>query len=163
MKTISQRLFVFAGLLASPCATKIEPAAPVAQKPEDPRIVRLKRFLEERGCPVSKFAADFIEAADHFELDWRLLPSISYIESGGGRGYRGNNIFGWANGEYSFPSIRAAIRLVASRLGKSKLYRHKDLDGILRTYNPDETYGPRVKAIMTLLSAKRGAFAEESD
>ncbi len=163
MKTISQRLFVFAGLLASPVATKLEPAAPVARKPVDPRIVRLQRFLEERGCPVSKFAADFVEAADRFHLDWRLLPSISYIESGGGREYRGNNIFGWANGERAFPSIRAAIRVVASRLGRSRLYRHKNLDGILRTYNPDEMYGTRVKAVMFRLSAKQSALAEESD
>jgi hypothetical protein len=163
LKTVSQGLFVFAGLLATPAATKLEQALPAPCKPRDSRVVRLQRFLQERDCPVSRFASDFIEAADRFDLDWRLLPSISYVESGGGKEYRGNNIFGWGNGLQAFPSIRAGIRLVASRLAKSNLYRHKNLDEVLRTYNPNVTYGTRVKAVMVRLGKEQAYIAPESD
>ena len=163
MKTVSHGLFVFAGLLASPAPTKLEQAQLNPSKPIDSRIVRLRQFLQERDCPVSRFAPDFIAAADRFALDWRLLPSISYVESGGGKEYRGNNIFGWGNGLREFPSIRAGIRVVASRLAKSSLYRDKSLDELLRTYNPDAAYGARVKAIMVRLGKERAYVAPESD
>jgi hypothetical protein len=163
LKTVSQGLFVFAGLLASPAPTKLEQAQLTPDKPVDSRIVRLKRFLQERDCPISRFASDFIEAADRFDLDWRLLPSISYVESGGGKEYRGNNIFGWGNGLQVFPSIRAGIKLVASRLAHSNLYRDKSLDEILKTYNPDVTYGARVKAVMVRLGKDQAYVAPESD
>ena len=163
MKNVSQGLLMFAGLLASPAPTKLEQAQPASSKPIDSRIVRLRRFLQERDCPISRFAPDFIAAADRFALDWRLLPSISYVESGGGKEYRGNNIFGWGNGLRAFPSIGAGIRVVASRLAKSNLYRHKSLDEVLRTYNPDLAYGARVKAVMIRLGTKRAYVAPESD
>jgi len=132
-------------------------------KPIDSRVIQLRRFLQARDCPISRFAPDFIAAADRFALDWRLLPSISYVESGGGKEYRGNNIFGWGNGVQAFPSIRAGIRVVASRLAKSSLYRDKSLDDVLRTYNPDLAYGARVKAVMVRLGKEQAYRAPESD
>ena len=149
MKTVSQGLFVFAGLLATPVMTKVHlPAIPAPSQPVDSRIVRLQHFLRARDCPISKYAADFVHVADRYDLDWRLLPSISMIESSGGKAYMKNNIFGWASCREGFPSIRAGINIVASRLAKSKLYRNKDVDAILRTYNPNEDYAGRVKYVM---------------
>ena len=147
LKNVSTGLVVFAGLLASPVAPMGD-RPPKSTPSEDPRLVRLQQFFEENDCPAHKFAEDFIEAADNNDLDWRLLPSISYVESGGGREYRNNNILGWANAEKSFKSVRAGIHAVAERLATSPLYRDKDVDAILRTYNPDGEYAARVKSIM---------------
>lgn len=108
-----------------------------------------RSFFEERDCPAHKFAGDFIDAADDNDLDWRLLPSISYVESGGGKEYRNNNILGWANAEKRFQSVRAGIHSVARRLAVSPLYRDKSVDAILHTYNPEHgEYVVKVKAVM---------------
>jgi hypothetical protein len=41
---------------------------------------------------------------------------------------------------------------VGYRLAHSDLYRDKDVDGILATYNPDEEYAQRVKFVMRQIS-----------
>jgi len=115
---------------------------------EDPRLLILRDFFEERGSPVPHLARDFLIAADRNGLDWRLLPSIAVVESGAGRAFRNNNLFGWDNGEHSFPSVREGIHIVASKLGNSKLYKNKNLDEKLATYNPYSHYPPLVKSVM---------------
>lgn len=159
MKTVSTGLVVFAGLLASPLANPADRPS-MATLPEDPRLVRLQQFFEAKECPAHRFAKDFIAAADINSLDWRLLPSISIVESGGGKAYRNNNIFGWGNGNSRFSSIRAGIHEVARFLGTSPLYRDKSLDQILRTFNPEHSdYGPRVKAVMRQIARTEVASA----
>nr|MDQ2712340.1 hypothetical protein [Acidobacteriota bacterium] len=150
-----------AGLLVLPLTAKLEKSAsakPVPAKtpqvpitPEvptvrnaDPRTARLRRFFSALQCPVVSLAEDFVHAADDNHLDWRLLPSISVIESGGGKAYRNNNIFGWNNGLQPFPTIRAGLNTVAFKLGKSSLYRNHDVVGKLHLYNPDDTYVGKV-------------------
>jgi hypothetical protein len=73
------------------------------------------------------------------------------IETAGGKGTRNNNMFGWANAQVRFRNSREGIYRVASRLKTSKLYKNKDLDGILRTYNPHPSYRNRVKYVMRQL------------
>lgn len=118
----------------------------------DPRILRLKKFLSHLHCPVSNLSEEFVHAADDNQLDWRLLPSISVIESGGGKAFRNNNIFGWNNGAQLFPTIRAGLHEVAFKLGKSPLYRHRDVRGKLKVYNPDDSYAASVLQVMNRIS-----------
>jgi hypothetical protein len=120
---------------------------------EDPRLNRLRQFFAERDSPLSAAAAEFLIAADTYDLDWRLLPSISIIESGGGKEYINNNVFGWDCARESFASIEAGIHIVAGRLANSKLYKDKDLDEKLSTYNPLPEYPRRVKSVMRKLGA----------
>ncbi len=157
----SKQLIIAAGLLALPLAIRMEkrpaPVEPIqAKRPEpvnpDPRIVRLKKFFAKLHCPVRDLAEDFVQAADDNELDWRLLPSISVVESGGGKAYRNNNIFGWNQGLEAFPTIRSGIHEVAFKLGKSALYKNRDVLGKLRLYNPDETYADSVLTVMSRIS-----------
>jgi hypothetical protein len=151
-------IFVFAGLLATGASNPQEKQS----HPEagDTRLAKLKKFFADRACPLEKHAAAFLAAADENNLDWRLLPSISFVESGGGKAYRNNNVLGWDSSKYSFPSITAGIHAVARRLSNSRLYKDKNLDGVLRTYNPVPDYGNRVKAVMrTLGSIGVGTYA----
>ncbi len=136
-------------VVAAACVSVPQVAGPVgAEAASDPRTVRLKYFLAEKDCPVQHLAPDFIQAADVNELDWRLLPSISIVESSGGKFKRNNNIFGWANGIQKFPTVRHGIHTVASRLANSPRYRRKTTDQILRTYNPRPDYAVAVKQVM---------------
>jgi hypothetical protein len=157
----SKRLMIVAGLITLPVTARLETAPnarPVpAKQPEkpvkpDPRTVRLQKFFAKLHCPVLNMSEDFIHAADDNHLDWRLLPSISVIESGGGKAYRNNNLFGWDNGDQAFPTLRAGLNLVAYKLGKSPLYRNRDVAGKLRIYNPNASYPQKVIDVMNRIS-----------
>ena len=158
---LSKRIVMAAGLLILPLASKVENGASAEPIPArtkapavatDPRAARLQRFFSNLHCPVQGMAEDFVHAADDNHLDWRLLPGISVIESGGGKAYRNNNIFGWDNGLQAFPSIRAGLNLVAFKLGQSPLYRNQNLFGKLRLYNPDVSYAYKVIEVMNRIS-----------
>jgi hypothetical protein len=164
----SKQLMIIAGLIALPITMRLEKVAkadtiPAPQPPrpesqaepvprQDARTIRLRSFFSKLRCPVAYLAQDFVEAADDNQLDWRLLPSISVVESGGGKAARNNNIFGWNNGNQLFPTLRAGINHVAFKLGKSSLYRDRDSAGKLRIYNPDESYVHTVLDVMNRIS-----------
>jgi hypothetical protein len=143
-----------AGLLAAPVTASVQQyqAAPAIDK-KDPRLSRLQKYFGDRDCPLRDAAKDFLLAADQNKLDWRLLPSISMIESSGGKDYKNNNVLGWASCKEKFTSVRAGIHYVAAQLGKSNRYRDKDTDRKLRIYNPVPEYPARVKAVMRAISA----------
>jgi hypothetical protein len=153
MKKILSSGLVFAGMLSSPVAvTNAETPEPASEYRNDPRLESLNKFFQKGDCPAQDFSAEFLRVADQNNLDWRLLPSISIVESGGGREARNNNLFGWDGGKAMFISVRAGIHDVAGRLGNSKLYRDKDLDEILRIYNPGANYPRAVKSVMRRIS-----------
>ena len=147
-----KQLLICAGLLGLPGVPNL------AQQPHqqsiprnDPRLPQLQAFFKDAHSPLHALALDFLEAADHNGLDWRLLPSISLVETGCGRTAIGKNIFGWDSGRKQFASFREAIQWVASRLGNSKIYRGKDLVHILATYNPRPEYAGLVRSVMKQL------------
>lgn len=149
---LQEAAIVFAGLLA--CQVTLSPSQHI-QPPsydQDPRLLILERFFEDKESPAKDLARDFLIAADQNGLDWRLLPSIAFIESGGGKDCSNNNIFGWDNGREYFPSFRAGIHIVASRLANSKLYKNKSLGKMLAVYNPRPGYSALVKSIMARLN-----------
>jgi hypothetical protein len=121
---------------------------PVADYRSDPRLNSLKSFFQKAACPALRYAGAFLEAADIYDLDWRLLPSISYVESTGGKAAQNNNWFGWDSGRAHFASATAGIHEVGYQLTHSELYRDKDVDAILATYNPNSEYAAKVKSVM---------------
>jgi hypothetical protein len=150
VRTLSKSFFVVAGFLAQAPAVDVALLKPLHYD-EDPRLARLREFFLKYDSPVHYLAAEFLDAADENGLDWRLLPTIAMVESGGGRDHTKNNIFGWASCRRGFPSVREGIHTVASRLANSRLYKGKDLEGILRTYNRRKTYRHIVLALMKTL------------
>jgi hypothetical protein len=120
----------------------------IADYRDDPRLEELKTFFRKAACPALRYAGEFLEAADVYDLDWRLLPSISYVESSGGKAAQNNNWFGWDSGRAHFASAIAGIHEVGYRLAHSDLYRDKGVDAILATYNPSSEYAAKVKSVM---------------
>jgi len=123
-------------------------AEPVADYREDPRFEKLRSFFHKADCPAQEYTSAFLEAADRYDLDWRLLPSLSYVESTGGKAARNNNLFGWDSGRAEFSTPSAGIHAVGYRLANSILYKDKDLDSLLNTYNPLPEYAQKVKSVM---------------
>lgn len=161
-RRISRGLLLATGFfgITNPADPGPRPADVAAQT--DPRLIRVRDYLLQNGSPAHVYAADFIRAADQNDLDWRLLPSISIVESGGGKAARNNNIFGWDNCKQRFRTTREGIYRVASRLRKSPYYRNKSVEEILRTYNPRTEYPSRVTFVMDRLGpaalAPEGVF-----
>lgn len=152
IRKVSRGLILMAGLVlvqqpADP-GPRPESAGPDSR---DPRLFCIRQFFVSRDCPAYEYAGDFIAAADENGLDWRLLPSISFVESTGGKTARNNNMFGWDNADKWFPSSREGIYHVAGRLGSSPLYRNKDVRQLLRTYNPNPEYSRVVLNVMNQL------------
>jgi len=119
---------------------------------KDPRINALRQFFARPDCLATGYAETFLEVADEFALDWRLLPSIAYVETKCGQASAHNNLFGWDSGRAHFANREAAIRSVGSSLAHSSLYRAKSLDRVLITYNPTRSYGRKVKSVMRQIS-----------
>jgi hypothetical protein len=155
MKFLSGGL-VFAGMVSAPAAIStlqhVSLGPTVSEHRSDDRLAAVRDFLGQYDCPAAENAETFLEAADDYELDWRLLPSLSFVESTGGKAARNNNIFGWNNGRASFASVEAGIHTVGYHLAHSRAYRNKDLNGILWAYNPRNGYAEKVKSVMRQIS-----------
>ena len=151
-RSFSRGLVVAAGLLAVPALAdpdlihvKLTPRA-------DTRWILIRQFFEKNNSPAHEYAKDFLIAADQNGLDWRLLPSLSLVESGGGKSARNNNIFGWGNCKVRYRTTREGIYQVASRLKNSYLYKGKgSVNEMLWTYNPKQEYVQQVIAVMNRL------------
>ncbi len=122
------------------------------RKKTDLRETLLRKFFKDNHCPAEKYSSIFLKEADEHGLDWRLLPSLSFVESGGGKTARNNNLFGWANGKRQFNSISEAIHHVASTLSHGKSYRGKDLEAKLFTYNHRAAYRQTILDMMTKIA-----------
>lgn len=131
--------------------TKPQPSA--VSKKDDPRLESLRKFFGERNCPIGENSSDFLAAADRHGLDWRLLPSIAFLESSGGKHLKNRNPLGWASGKVKFQSLQASIHHVAERLANSPIYAGKDLRTKLKIYNPARMdYYDRVTEVMNQMS-----------
>ncbi len=119
---------------------------------DDPRLACLRRFFRAANSPLEKLASVFISEADIHHLDWRLLPGLSFVETGNGKTSRGNNIFGWNNGNSSFRNVSEGIHVVASRLAYSPFYKGKGMLDKLRTYNQNALYVDAVRNAMRQIS-----------
>src|SRR5271165_3286746 len=85
-KIFSSGLVMFAGMVSVPTpVAKLAHTNPAPDYRQDPRLASLHHFFKQSDCPAWKYSAVFLEAADAYDLDWRLLPSISYVESTGGK------------------------------------------------------------------------------
>ncbi|MBL8209491.1 MAG: helix-turn-helix domain-containing protein [Bryobacterales bacterium] len=130
-----------------------KPAAPSANVQEkDPRYKAMIEFWQKHKCPIENLTADFLAAADRHGLDWRLLPSIVFVESSGGKHGVGANMMGWGSGKIRFRSATQAIFHISERLANSPIYAGKDVRTKLKIYNPaNPKYADRIFQVMEQL------------
>ncbi len=106
------------------------------------RIEELRQFLAAYDSPLESFAADFVRAADKYDLDWRLIPAITGVESTFGKAipFGSYNAYGWVNGAYYFKSWEDSIEIVAKTLRENYLNRGADtVEKIAPIYAPPST------------------------
>lgn len=98
---------------------------------EDTRVIAMQKFLFDYNSPMYPYSRTFITEADKYGLDWRLVASISGVESAFGNiipkgthnawGWRGinKNPEGWSQFESWNASIAEVTRGLAQGYGIS--------------------------------------------
>lgn len=114
----------------------------------DLRAKRLSVFFKAHHCPKPHYVEDYLQAADRYGLDYRLLPAISLRETTCGLAETNNNRWGYHPGRQSFSSVQAGIDFLARQLSTKPPYAGKTLDKKLWTYNPIPAYPEEVRRIM---------------
>jgi len=114
------------------------------------KIQNIKNFLEKRNSPLAQYATEFVEASIYWNIDYRLVASISIVESGGGKvNFRPYNAWGW--GKYGFKDWKDSIWSVTKGLATG--YIAKGLDTpleIARVYCPPSytSWARKVSSLM---------------
>ena len=125
-------------------------------------------FYKEHNMPLEGMGMKMVEEAEKNEIDWRLLPAISVIETGGAQKRflcknpkAQNNPFGWGSCKIGFKSFDEAIEVVAKNLGGNnpntdQHYADKTTKQILQKYNPPSIvpdYADKVMKVMDEIGA----------
>ena len=108
----------------------------------------MEAFFKSHHCPAPFLTADYVAAADAYDVDYRLLPALSVRESTCGRHARLNNRWGWDSAQTGFESLVHGIHFITRQLATGRYYRGKTLDGKLRAYNPNPEYAGEIRKLM---------------
>ena len=130
----------------------------------DPKAQVLAAYLEKRNSPLQYHAQDFIDAANLYNLDWKLVASIAGVESTFGQFIPGG-YNGWGWGVYGtqtlgFTSWKDGIFTVSKGLRENYLDRGlNDPLAMNRVYAASPTWGTKVSYFMAELER----FASQYD
>ncbi len=118
----------------------------------DTRVIAVRNVLEKYNSVLAPEAENFVFYADKYGIDWRLLVSISGLESGYGAQYvQGSyNAYGWGGGYIYFDSWEHGIDSISRALRKNYYDRGADTVekvGSIYAENPQWAY--RVRGFMS--------------
>lgn len=108
----------------------------------DGRAKIVESLFKKYKAPLHPFSETFIQVADKYQLDWRLLPSIAMQESNGGKRVIGNSYNPFGFGIYGSKVIRfdswvEAIEKVGQALKEEYLDKGlKNPEQIMTKYTP---------------------------
>ncbi len=120
-------------------------------------------YFTAKKVPMAGYGKDLVEAADKYDIDWRLLPALAMRESTGGKFACGGklsaewNPWGWNSCKgKGFSSMEESIEMLAKHISgnhekTARYYKDKGTKAILQTYNPPSvvpTYAKEVMGIM---------------
>ena len=132
----------------------------IEAKPIDKRAQILKDYLAKHNSPLENSAQDFIDAADKYQLDWKLVVSISGVESTFGKRipgghdplYTSYNGWGWGvygNNVLKFKSWREAIFTISKGLKENYVDKGYTEPLIMnKKYAASQTWGVKVTYFM---------------
>jgi hypothetical protein len=125
---------------------------PTPENKPDPREAALSLFFQHHNCPPINYQliSDYLESADAYGTDYRLLPAISVQESSCLKHYlvASFNGWGWNSARTGFASLQSGIDFISRQLADGHYYAHKSIEAKLRAYNPNPEYGPKIMGLM---------------
>ena len=144
---------IYAASVASGSSAQLEPIPPI--KVGDSRVIVLREFLTKYHSPLANLASIFVENADKYNLDWRLVAAISGLESTFGQQIPYNSYNGWGWGIYGdniirFSTWEEGIQTVSQGLREKYIDKLEtdDVYAIGRWYAASPTWADRVSFIM---------------
>lgn len=138
----------------------------IQSKKLDTKAVILAKYLEKYNSPLQYHAQDFIDAANTFKLDWKLVVSIAGVESTFGKHIPGG-YNGWGWGVYGtqaiyFNSWKDGIYTVSKGLREG--YLNKGLNdpyAMNRVYAASPAWGSKVTYFMNDLEQFAQVFESQ--
>lgn len=118
----------------------------------DNSIENLENFFSAHRC--LNYTLEYLDAANKYGIDYRLLPAISIQESGCGKHQLYNNLWGWDsnNGLKHFDTPEQGIDYISQKLSTLKYYKNKSVIGILKAYNKNPDYPGKVMQYVNEIS-----------
>lgn len=111
----------------------------------------LREYLTKYDSPLAKHSHVFVEQADNYDLDWRLLVAISGVESTFAKHYPYQSYNAWGWGIYGdnmivFKSWDDAITTISKELRQRYVntWKAEDVYQIGRYYAASPTWAQRV-------------------
>lgn len=139
----------------------------VDAKPLDPRALILRDYFIKYDSPLADNAQDFIDAADTYKVDWKLVPSIAGVESTFGKVTPGGyNCWGWGvygNQAIYFTSMRDGIFTVTKGIREN--YIDKGLDDPYKmnyAYASSTAWGGHVDFFLQDLSTFAQSYSKQA-
>jgi hypothetical protein len=132
----------------------------VEQKTDD-RAEMLASYLAERNSPLAPYAKDFVDSADRYDLDWRLVAAIAGLESSFGQRIPYNSYNAWGWGVYGdnvirFSSWSEGIEVISKGLRERYLGdMETNVYVIGPTYASSPTWAVRVDYFMRSIETYR--------
>lgn len=127
----------------------------------DNRAEKIDQYFKERDMPLAGYGEQMVLVADKNDIDWRLIPAIAVRESTGGKFACKRatfNPFGWGSCRIGFKSYDHAIEMLGQHLGGNhpntkRYYAEKDVEDILKTYNPPSVVPEYAYQVMRIMDA----------
>jgi len=127
----------------------------VNQNLSDSRARVLREYLEKYNSPLVPYAGTFVEEADKYNLDWKLVAAISGVESTFGKEIPEDSYNGWGWGIYGdnmirFSSWTEGIQTISEGLRTKYMdkWGAKDVYEIGKYYAASPTWAQRVEYFM---------------
>ncbi len=139
----------------------------VEAKKLDKRAEILAAYLTQYDSPLQYHAQDFIDAANQYNLDWRLVASIAGVESTFGKHIPGG-FNGWGWGVYGtqaifFNSWTEAIFTISKGLRENYINKgYTEPYSINKIYAASPTWGSRVSYFMQDLENFASKFPQDN-
>lgn len=119
----------------------------------DNRAHMLQMYLEAHNSPLAPYADVFVNQADLYHIDWRLVAAISGVESTFGNAVPCTNAWGWGiytNHMYCFNSYPEAIQTISHDLRTKYIdqWGATSVWDIGRVYAASPTWAARVLYFM---------------
>jgi len=120
------------------------------------KIAKIRAYYARYNLPLQNEAEHFVNAAERYDIDWRLVAAIGFIESTGGKfacSTADYSAFVWGSCKIDFDSYEHSIDVISMNLGghnpnTDQWYKDKDIEDILQAYNPDHIRPGYTKMVM---------------
>ena len=143
--------------------------SPIMVKPMDNRAQILRDYLNMQGSPLADSAQTFVDSADRYNLDWKLVASIAGLESTYGKHTPAGSYNGWgwgySNGTVKhFDSWDEAIEEISKGIRQNYLKDNLESDPYMigPTYAASPTWATRVTYFMNQIDAYKSRNAKST-